>query len=195
MEPRPVILEGTHARLEPLAPDHASALLDAGRDPEIWRYLPREPFRDVNDVSGWIAEALAAAAEGREVPFAIVARDSGRVAGSTRYLDIRPADGGLEIGWTWIGATWQRTAINTECKYLLLRHAFEVLGAARMQLKTDARNLRSQAAIERMGALREGTLRRHMLVRDGFIRDSVFYSVTDQDWPGVKARLEGFLAP
>jgi len=194
MEPRPVILEGTHARLEPLAPAHAEALFAASDDPEIWRYLPREPFRDLDDVSGWIAEAIEAAAEGREIPFAIIARASGRVAGSTRYMDIRPADRALEIGWTWIGAPWQRTAINTECKYLLLRHAFESLGAARVQLKTDARNLRSQAAIERMGALREGTLRRHMLVRDGFIRDSVFFGVTDEDWPDVKERLEGLLA-
>ncbi len=194
MNPRPVILEGTHARLEPLAPAHADGFHAAGGDPEIWRYLPRGPFRDVDDVRGWIAEALSAAAEGREVPFAIVARGPGCVAGSTRYLDIRPADRALEIGSTWIGAPWQRTALNTECKYLLLRHAFEDLGAVRVQLKTDARNLRSQAAIERLGALREGTLRKHMVVRDGYVRDSVFFSVTDHDWPGVKARLEAFLA-
>ncbi len=194
MNPRPVILEGTHARLEPLAAAHAEALHDAGADPEIWRHLPRGPFRDVDDAKGWIAEAMAAAAQGREVPFAIVERASARVAGSTRYLDIRPADRGLEIGWTWIGAPWQRTAVNTECKYLLLRHAFEDLGAVRVQLKTDARNLRSQTAIERIGARREGTLRKHMAVRDGFIRDSVYFSVTDDDWPGVKARLEALLA-
>jgi len=194
MTPSPVILEGKHARLEPLAPDHAVDLYDAGSDPEIWRYLPRDPFADAGDTRRWIAEALAAAGEGREVPFAIVARDSGRAAGSTRYLDIRPADRALEIGWTWVGAPWQHTAINTDYKYLLLRHAFETLGAVRVQLKTDARNLRSQAAIERIGALREGTLRKHMVVRDGTVRDSIFFSVTDDEWPGVKVRLEGILA-
>jgi len=194
MNPRPVILEGKRARLEPLVATHAAALHDAGADPEIWRHLPRGPLRGVEDAKGWIAEAMAAAAQGCEVPFAIVALDSGQVAGSTRYLEIRPQDRGLEIGWTWIGAAWQRTAVNTECKYLLLRHAFEDLGAVRVQLKTDARNLRSQTALERIGARREGTLRKHMAVRDGFIRDSVFFSVTDDDWPEVKARLEALLA-
>jgi RimJ/RimL family protein N-acetyltransferase len=124
------------------------------------------------------------------VPFAIVLRASGRAVGSTRYIDIRRAHRGLEIGWTWIGREWQRTAVNSECKRLLLEHAFEVLGALRVQLKTDARNTRSQRAIERLGAKREGVLRAHMVLADGFVRDSVMYSVIAAEWPSVKQGLE-----
>jgi RimJ/RimL family protein N-acetyltransferase len=191
--PAPVVLEGRHARLEPLDPRHADALFDAGRDERIWTYLPRGPFADPADARGWIDEARAAQAKGLEVPFAIVHAASGNVAGSTRFLDIRPADRGLEIGWTWIAPAYQRTPLNTECKYLLLRYAFEALGATRVQLKTDSRNVKSQIAIDRIGATREGTLRHHMIVRDGYVRDSVFFSVTETDWPLVKQRLERFL--
>jgi RimJ/RimL family protein N-acetyltransferase len=135
------------------------------------------------------------------VPFAIVeksppgaiGRAPGRAIGSTRYLDIRREHRGLEIGWTWLGRAWQRTAANTECKLLLLEHAFEALGALRVQLKTDARNLASQRAIERIGAVREGVLRAHMVVREGFVRDSVMYAVTAGEWPEVKGKLEGLL--
>jgi RimJ/RimL family protein N-acetyltransferase len=119
--------------------------------------------------------------------------ESGRVAGATRYLNIVPQDRGLEIGGTWYGPEFQRTVVNTECKYLLLSHAFERLGCIRVQLKTDLRNERSQRAIERIGAVKEGVLRNHMILPDGRIRHSVFYSILDTEWPEVKNRLEGML--
>ena len=125
-----------------------------------------------------------------QLPFAIVETDKGRAVGSTRFLNIRPEHRGLEIGWTWIGREWQRTSVNTETKFLLLRHAFERLGCIRVELKTDARNERSQQAIERIGAKREGILRSHMLVQEGFRRDSVYFSVLDEEWPAVKEGLE-----
>jgi len=176
-------------RLEPLALGHAADLFAAARDAEIWRYLPVPAPRSVGDVRSMIDDALAAARAGTEVPFAIVLRADGRAIGSTRYIDIRRAHRGLEIGWTWIGREWQRTAVNGECKRLLLTHAFEELGALRVQLKTDARNQASQRAIERLGAVREGVLRAHMVLHDGFVRDSVMYSVTAAEWPAARARL------
>ncbi len=136
-----------------------------------------------------IEPALEELAAGRQIPFAIVDRAIGRAVGSTRYLDIQPANRGIEIGWTWIGTAHQRTAINTECKFLLLRHAFETLGAIRVQLKTDLRNERSQRAMERIGAAREGVLRQNMLLWDGHRRDSVYYSVLVDEWPRVRERL------
>jgi len=187
--PSPVTLVGRHVRLEPLAAHHAADLLDAGRNPSIWTYLSRPAFRDLGDTEGWIVEVLAEVAAGRQIAFATVDLEAGRAVGSTRYLDIRPADRGIEIGSTWLGTTAQRTAVNTECKYLLLEHAFEALGAFRVQLKTDARNVRSQNAIARIGATREGVLRRHMVVRDGHVRDSVYFSVVDSEWLSVKASL------
>jgi N-acetyltransferase len=192
-EPRTVTLEGRHVRLEPLAPAHAADLLEAGADPETWRYMSRPHLRDLADTQAWIAAALEGMARGAQVAFAIVARASGRAVGSTQFFDIRRHDRAVEIGRTWLSPAARRTAINTECKYLLLRHAFEDLGAVRVQLKTDARNERSQRAIERIGAVREGVLRRHIVLWDGFIRDTVFYSIVDLEWPAVKLRLEGML--
>jgi len=188
--PLPTTLEGMGVRLEPLAQRHAKDLLEAGRDPSVWRYRPGEPFGSVADVERWIDAANAPVREGAAVAFAIVRLPDGTAVGSTRYLDIRPADRALEIGSTWLAPAVQRTGVNTECKYLLLRHAFEVLGAVRVQFKTDVRNERSQAAIARIGATREGVLRHHMTLDDGYVRDSVFFGITDSDWPSVKARLE-----
>ncbi len=142
-----------------------------------------------------IRSVLEDSRDGSAWPFATVENESGRAIGSTRYFDIRPEHRGLEIGWTWLGVAHQRTAANTECKRLLLVHAFDVLGALRVQLKTDARNLRSQRAIERIGAVREGVLRAHMILPDGFVRDSVMYSITRADWPAVKSKLEALEAP
>ncbi len=193
-DPVPVTLEGEAVRLEPLDSRHAADLFAAGRDEEIWRYMPRPAFCDAADVASWIAETLQAAANGSEIPFAIVDRASGRAAGSTRFLDIQRAHSSLEIGWTWLAKAHQRTRMNTECKYLLLRHAFEDLGAIRVQLKTDGRNLQSQRAIERLGAVREGTLRKQRRLWDGYVRDTVYFSVLDDEWPLVKQRLEEFLA-
>jgi len=194
-DPQPVTLQGRHVRLEPLERRHAPELLVAAADQAIWRYMPRQPPRQLGDVESMIDEALVEARAGRQVPFAVIALASGRAVGSTRYLDIRRENRGLEIGWTWLGAAVQRTAVNTECKYLLLRHAFESLGAIRVQLRTDLRNLRSQRAIERIGAIREGVFRHERIMWDGYLRDSVFFSVIDGEWPAVKAGLEAKLGP
>ena len=193
MNPQPVILEGSHVRLESLDLSHAEDLYAVGGDERIWRYMPRPKLSSVADAQEMIEAAKAAAADGSQIPFAVIERKNGRAVGSTRYLDIRRWDRGLEIGWTWLGTAYQRTPINTECKYLLLRHAFEALGVIRVQLKTDLRNERSQRAIERLGAIREGVLRKHMVLWDGFIRDTVYYSILDDEWPGVRRQLEALL--
>jgi RimJ/RimL family protein N-acetyltransferase len=173
---------------------HASDLSRAGAQPEIWKFMPRPHLESTDDARRFVRDALDSAADGSQVPFAIVERASGRAVGSTRYLDIRRAHRGLEIGWTWLAMEHWRTPINTVCKRLLLAHAFETLGAIRVQLKTDARNVRSQRAIERVGAVREGVLRRHMVMWDGHVRDSVTYAITDEDWPSVRERLDAMLA-
>ena len=195
MDPRPVVLVGAHVRLEPLAPAHAADLFVAGSEPSIWSYLPRPALRSEDDARAWIEEARAALAAGEQVPFAIVDTHGGRAIGSTRYLDVRREHRGLEIGWTWIATAHQRSAVNTEAKRLLFTHAFDELGALRVQLKTDARNLRSQRAIERLGAVREGVLRSHVFAGDGVLRDTVMYSVLAGEWPAVRARLDRALAP
>ena len=192
-DPQPVSLEGMGVRLEPLELRHAKDLLEAGRDASVWRFRPGEPFETLDDVRRWIDTANAAMREGREIAFAIVRLPDGAAVGSTRYIDLRRADRALEIGSTWLGPAVQRTGINTECKYLLLRHAFEDLGAVRVQLKTDVRNERSQRAIARIGAVREGVLRRHLTLGDGFVRDTVMFSITDAEWPATKERLEAML--
>jgi RimJ/RimL family protein N-acetyltransferase len=174
-------------------PRHAEDLFAAGSDEAIWTYMPRPVLKSVEDTQAWIQEALAVAASGTQIPFAIILRAGGKGIGSTRYLDIRREHRGLEIGWTWVGTAYQRTPVNTECKSLLLAHAFEELGAVRVQLKTDLRNERSQRAIERLGAVREGVLRKHMVLWDGFIRDTVYYSILDSEWPEVRRRLEHLL--
>jgi RimJ/RimL family protein N-acetyltransferase len=188
-DPQPITLEGTHARLEPLAESHLPDLLECGRAEEIWHFMPCKVFRSPDDTRRWFDESQQELKSGNQVPFAIIHRESGRAVGSTRFLEIRRAHRGLEIGWTWIGREFQRTAINTECKLLLLRHAFETLGAIRVQFKTDRRNERSQRAIERIGAVHEGTLKHHMIMPDGKLRDSVYYAVTQDTWPDVKQRL------
>jgi RimJ/RimL family protein N-acetyltransferase len=193
-DPRPVVLEGAHAILEPLEPRHAPGLLAAGADEETWRYMPLPAPATVADVLTMIRAASEETAAGREVAFAIVERASGSAVGSTRYLDILRSHRALEIGYTWIGPAWRRSAINTDCKLLLLTHAFDVLGANRVTLKTDARNERSQRAIERIGATREGVLRRHRVCWDGSVRDTVTYGITDADWPDVRTRLASLAA-
>lgn len=186
----PVTLEGAVARLEPLGPHHADDLFVAAQDEAIWAYMPVDPSASREAIAGWIEDALAARAAGTQMPFAIIQRASGKAVGSTRYLTITPRDRALEIGWTWLAPDVRRTAVNTECKFLLLRHAFEQLGAVRVQIKTDARNLTSQRAIERLGAVREGVLRKHMLTQHGHQRDTVMYSIIAEEWPAVKARLD-----
>jgi RimJ/RimL family protein N-acetyltransferase len=142
----------------------------------------------------FVERLLAYQAAGEALPFAVIDRETGRAIGCTRYMDIRTRNRGLEIGGTWYGRAYRRTGVNTECKYLLLRHAFEVYGCIRVQLKCDLRNEPSQRAIERLGATREGILRNHVIRPDGTIRSSVMYSITDAEWPGVRARLEALLA-
>ena len=193
MNVAPVELMGRRARLVPMTPAHASALLEAGRDPAIWTYLPCHA-KTLADMEDLVAEALARRDAGVDFPFVVLDRHDGdRVVGSTRFCDIDPANRSLEIGWTWLTPDVWRTRINSECKYLLLGHAFETLGAIRVFLKTDARNVRSQKAIERIGAIKEGVWRKHRILPDGFIRDSVYYSILDDEWPAIKARLETFL--
>jgi len=188
MNVEPITLEGRWVRLEPLAQHHAADLAEAARDEEIWRYMPAK-LTTIGQIEHWITETLALQATGAVLPFAIVERAEVRAIGSTRYLNIMPRDRGLEIGWTWLGRAVWRTAVNTECKYLLLRHAFETLDCIRVQFKTDKRNERSRRAIERIGGQFEGILRQHMVLPDGSYRDSAFYSIIDAEWPAVKAKL------
>jgi RimJ/RimL family protein N-acetyltransferase len=187
MNVEPITIEGRWVRLEPLAEHHTSDLVAAGADEEIWRYMPAI-LQTAEQVQEWLAATLELQAGGAVLPFAIVDRSTGRAIGSTRYLTITPKDRGIEIGWTWLARAAWRTPVNTECKYLLLRHAFENLGCIRVQLKTDRRNERSRRAIERIGGQFEGVLRNHMIMPYG-LRDSAFYSIIDTEWPAVKARL------
>ncbi|TKC97162.1 GNAT family N-acetyltransferase [Polyangium fumosum] len=190
MDPRPITLEGRHVRLEPLTLAHAPALLAAlAEDESIWRWMSIEPPLSLEAMEAHVTSALEAHASGTTVAFVQVSLGDGRVCGATRYLSISRIDRGLEIGWTWIGKRWQRTAINTEAKFLLLQHAFEGLGAARVQLKTDARNLQSQAAIARIGGVREGVLRKYQKTRGGHLRDTVMFSLVEDEWPAAKERL------
>ncbi len=183
------MLIGRHVRIEPLSPDHAADLLRAGEDGSIWTYMPNPVFREIDEVRDWIAAAETETKSGQQVAFAIIDTAACAAVGSTRFLNIRRPHRCLEIGYTWLAPSVQRSAINTECKLLLLEHAFETLGAVRVEFKTDGRNERSQRALERIGAVREGVFRRHMVMWDGFVRDSVYYSILDREWPAVKSRL------
>jgi len=194
-DPQPLLLEGRHVRLEPMTPGHAPGLFAAGRDPEIFKHLLIPPFAEVGDTVKYVQEALAAQATGAEVPLVTVRRSDSKVVGTTRYIDIRRAHRGLEIGWTWIAPEAQRTAINTEAKYLMLRQAFDGWGALRVQLKTDANNAKSRAAILRIGASFEGVLRKQLLrPHDGYQRDTAMFSIVEAEWPAAKAKLEAMLA-
>ncbi len=190
---QPVILQGRLARLEPLSEKHAPDLAAAGADESIWQHMLYGTVTNEDKMRAWIRMLLQQQQAGTDLPFAVIHLESGRAIGATRYMDIRPAHRGLEIGGTWYGVQYQRTGVNTECKYLLLRHAFEELGCIRVCLKTGHRNLRSQQAIERLGAIKEGVLRNHLITPDGTIRHSVYYSILDSEWPAVKARLEGMM--
>lgn len=192
LDVRPVTLEGAHVRLEPLAPHHLDGIVRAGSFDEIWTWIPEHP-RTRDDFARWLERALATQRGGRELPFVTIDRASSEVVGSTRFMAISPRDRRIEIGHTWLTPSAQRTPINTEAKFLQLRHCFESLGCLRVELKTDARNLTSQRAIERIGAVREGVFRKHMRTQGGHQRDSVYYSITDDEWPDVKRRLEGML--
>ncbi|MEA2786542.1 MAG: hypothetical protein QOF71_2646 [Candidatus Eremiobacteraeota bacterium] len=185
----PVVLTGRHVCLEPLTAGHVEGLARVGLDPELWRW-GLSTLATADDMRAYVEIALDEQLRGVSLPFAIVDRASDEVIGSTRYGNIAPADRRLEIGWTWYAASHQRTAANTETKLLLLAHAFETLGAMRVEFKTDALNLRSRAALARIGAVEEGTFRKHMLAASGRVRDSVYFSIVDTEWPAVKARLD-----
>lgn len=189
-----VTLQGRHVRLEPIGKQHIAGLAEIGMGQDFWKYMLYGDMKTEADFEHFVSDLLEREKRGTDIPFAVIHLASGRIAGSTRYLNIVPHDRGLEVGGTWYGLDFQRTAVNTECKYLLLTHAFEVLKCIRVQIKTDSLNVRSQKAIERIGAVREGVLRNHMILPDGRFRHSVFYSILDSEWGGVKKNLETMLA-
>ena len=193
MRIEPVTLEGAHVRLEPLSLErHGAGLLEIALDPELWRWTVAK-IETPGELHRYVERALQDQAEGRALPFATVERAGGRIVGSTRFMAIAVPHRRVEIGSTWIARPWQRTAINTEAKYLMLRHAFETWGCLRVEFKTDVRNQRSRRALLRLGCVEEGTYRKHLITERGTVRDSVYYSVVDDEWPAVKARLEGLL--
>ena len=190
----PVTLMGRYVRLEPMDETHVEGLAAIGLQDSIWEYMLYGRMRSAKDIRAWVEDILSRGRQGTDLPFTVFHLESGRIAGATRYLNMQPKHRGLEIGGTWYGLEFQRTAVNTECKYLLLEYAFERLGCIRVQFKTDERNVRSQRAIERLGARQEGVLRNHMILPNGKFRHSVYYSIIDSEWPEVKAALESKLA-
>ncbi|TMD25078.1 MAG: GNAT family N-acetyltransferase [Chloroflexi bacterium] len=189
----PISLRGTHIRLEPMRPEHAAALLEAGRAPEIWEWMPARPVTS-KAMEAWLARASLAEGQGREYPFVVSRLTDGRVIGSTRYLEVQEDDRTVEIGWTWYTPNAWGSVVNPEAKYLLMRHAFEDWHAIRVALKTDVKNVHSQAAIKKLGARFEGTLRNQRIRPDGTYRDTVIFSIIESEWPAVKVRLEERLA-
>lgn len=181
-------LVGKHTKVIPMTKEHTEDLYLAGKDQRIWSYMPMTVYSSV-DMAELVDTALEDKHSGKAFPFVILNRDNNQIIGSTRFLDISIRNKKLEIGWTWLSPTVWRTTINTEVKYLLLNHCFETLGTIRVQLKTDERNVRSQKAIERIGAVKEGTLRNHRIMPDGFYRHSVYFSIIDSEWPTVKKNL------
>jgi len=185
----PVTLEGKCVQLEPLLAAHHAALTEIGLDEDLWRWIPA-PVRTPAEMSAYIEAVLAEQARGVSLPFTIVEKSSGKPVGCTRYGNIDRVHRRVEIGWTWVAKPWQRTAVNTEAKYLLLRHAFETLGCIRVELKTDSLNGKSRAAILRIGARQEGIFRNHMITASGRIRHTVYFSIVDDEWSAVKTRFE-----
>jgi RimJ/RimL family protein N-acetyltransferase len=165
-------------------------LYQAGSYESIWRYMRYGMIQSEAQMNEWVRELLVAQANGTDLPFVVIHQSTGKVIGATRYLEIQPENRALEIGGTWYTPAYQRTAVNTESKFLLLRHAFETLGCVRVKFKTDLRNEISQKALVRIGAVKEGVLRNHMILPDGSLRTSVFYSILDLEWPAVKTHLE-----
>jgi RimJ/RimL family protein N-acetyltransferase len=188
----PITLEGTHVQLQPLSESHLDALCDVGLDPELWKWIPIQVL-DREQMRGYIQSALSDQQKGVSIPFATVDRASNKVVGSTRFMNIDLANKRLEIGATWIAKPWQRTSINTEAKYIMMRHAFETLGSNRVEWKTDALNTQSRNAILRLGATQEGIFRHHVVTWTGRLRDSVYFSVIAPEWPEVKKNLEAKL--
>ncbi len=192
---RPVELTNAWVRLEPLRPEHGPELFAIGQDEATWQHMPRPAFTDTVDAARWVSSMLDGVLACTRVCYVIRRLTDDSVAGSTSLFDFRTPERALEIGYTWLAPAACRTEVNTATKLLLLTHCFETLACRRVQLKTDARNLTSQRAIERLGATREGTLRRHMVVHGNFQRDSVYYSILPEEWPAIQARLTQRLAP
>ncbi|TMV51507.1 GNAT family N-acetyltransferase [Paenibacillus mesophilus] len=188
-----VTLEGKRVILLPLQLSHAEELFQAVDSPEVWAFLPSrmEKFDHMTD---HVEEALRDKEQGTELPFVVFDKQTGRVVGMTRLLNISEENRSLEIGWTWYSSKVWRTRVNTECKYLLLTHCFEVLRTIRVQFRVDSRNKRSNEAVLRIGATEEGVLRKDRILYDGYIRDTVVYSIVDEEWPTVQSRLNDFLA-
>ena len=189
----PVELAGHHVRLLPLTADHVAPLAAIGLDEELWRWTTSHVGTPA-DMRRYVDQALREERAGTALPFLTTLAADGTVVGSTRLANYATAHRRIEIGWTWVARPWQRTAVNTEAKYLMLRHAFERLGCTRIELKTDALNARSRAAILRLGAREEGTLRRHTVTESGRVRNTVYFSILDDEWPAVRAGLEARLA-
>lgn len=188
-----ITLLGRVIRLEPLLEKHIPDLAIAGQDKNIWRFMLYGNVTTEACMQTWVRDILSRQAHGTDFPFAVIHLGTNRAIGATRFLDIRPDHRGVEIGGTWYSVDYQRTVVNTECKYLMMRHAFETWGCLRVQFKTDSRNIRSQQALERIGAKYEGILRNHIITPNGHVRDSVYYSVIDSEWPAVKDTLENLL--
>ena len=191
----PLSLEGRYVRLEPLRPEHATLLWEVAKDhlADLFQWIPYQ-LNSLEDFQAFNRQVLEEQARGLTVPFATIERGSNQVVGTTRFMNMDLANRKVEIGSTWIAPRWQRTAVNTEAKYLMLCHAFDVWKCFRIELKTDALNQRSRQAILRLGAKEEGTLRKHMLTYSGRQRDSVYFSILDTEWPSVKSRLGAALA-
>lgn len=194
MKVEPITLSGQIVRLEPLRFDHAEALWRHADDPDIWRYMPYGRVDTPDKLRALIADLLERQARATDLCFTVFYQATNEPIGMTRYLAIDLKNRNLEIGGTWYGRAYRGTKVNLESKFLLLRHAFEQLGCVRVQLKADVRNVRSQRAIERLGAIREGVLRKHMILPDGHARSSVIYSILDEEWPAVKTHLQTLLA-
>ena len=192
MKVEPVTLDGRNVRLEPLTTAHLDELCAVGLDEDLWRWIPT-PIRSEADLRAYIESAFEGQKQGSMLPFATIEKRSGRAIGSTRYANIDLKNRRLEIGWTWIARDWQRTAVNTEAKFLMLRHAFETLGCIRVEFKTDALNERSRNAILRIGAKEEGTFRKHVITASGRVRDTIYFSIVDSEWSAVKEKLEAKL--
>ena len=185
MIPHPTLLQNEIVALHPLEREHFSGLWTQAQEPDLWSYFRTGPLDQPTRLATWIDQAISARQSGREYPFVILDPLSGHIAGSTRFREIDTASRSLEIGGTWLGKDFRGTAINRNAKLLLLQFAFDSLGAIRVQFRTDIRNARSQRAIEKIGALREGVFRKDFIYEDGYQRSTVFYSITDEDWPRV----------
>ena len=193
MNVQPVTLTAPLVRLEPLTEAHVADLAAVGLDERIWCYMRYGNIRTEAQLQEWVRTLLELQKAGSDLPFAVIWLPAGRAVGCTRYLNISHEHRALEIGGTWYGIEYQGTQVNPSCKYLLLSYAFETLGCIRVQFKADRRNERSQRAIERLGAVKEGILRNHMILEDGSLRDSVFYSILPGEWPPIKDRLKNIL--